>query len=102
LSGTYGQLLNYVTFASLLFYMVTIAGLFRLRITEPNTERPYRAFGYPLVPALYILCAGLFCFNLLYEPTTRGDVGKGLLIVLLGGVVYLVREQMAKKSAASA
>ena len=85
-SGTYGDLLNYATFASLLFYVVTIAGLFILRKREPEAERPYRAFGYPLVPALYVVCALAFCVNLLVmEPTSTG---LGLGIVALGAVVY--------------
>ena len=94
LSGKYGDLLNYVTFASLLFYIVTIAGLFILRKREPDAERPYRAFGYPVIPALYIVCALAFCANLLYN--SPGYAGAGLLIVLLGGVVYAVRTMMVK------
>lgn len=87
-SGTYGDLLNYATFASLLFYVVTIAGLFILRKREPNAERPYRAFGYPLVPALYIVCALGFCLNLLVNKPSF-TVGS-LVIVALGAVVYFV------------
>jgi APA family basic amino acid/polyamine antiporter len=88
LSGTYGALLNYVTFASLLFYIVTIAGLFRLRSKEPDAPRPYRAFGYPWLPAAYIICAALFCVNLLIR--TPVEAGAGLGIVLLGGLVYMI------------
>lgn len=85
-SGTYGDLLDYATFASLLFYVVTIAGIFILRKREPTVERPYRAFGYPLVPALYILCALGFCVNLLVN---KPDFTVGsLVIVALGAVVY--------------
>ena len=85
-SGTYGDLLDYATFASLLFYVVTIAGLFILRAREPDTERPYRALGYPVVPALYIVCALGFCVNLLvYKPAFT--VGS-LVIVALGAMVY--------------
>ena len=58
LSGSYSDLLDYVIFAVLLFYMLTVAGLFVLRRTRP-TERPYRAIGYPVLPALYMLVAGL-------------------------------------------
>lgn len=86
LSGTYGDLLDYCTFASLIFYMITIAGLFRLRQTEPNTERPYRAFGYPLVPALYIAATLVICVILLYTKTF--NTGMGLLIAGLGIPVY--------------
>jgi len=86
LSGSYGSLLNYCTFASLLFYIVTIAALFYLRKTEPNAPRPYKAFGYPIIPALYILIAGAICIDLLiYKPT---DTFLGLLIMSLGLPVY--------------
>ncbi|TAE33591.1 MAG: amino acid permease [Cytophagales bacterium] len=86
LSGRYGDLLDYCTFASLIFYMITIAGLFRLRQTEPNTERPYRAFGYPLVPALYVGATLLICVILLYTKTF--NTGMGLLIAGLGIPVF--------------
>ncbi|MFM6975480.1 MAG: APC family permease [Sphingobacteriaceae bacterium] len=86
LSGTYGDLLDYCTFSSLLFYMVTILGLFILRFTRPNAERPYKAFGYPVLPALYILIAGAICVDLLiYKPDT---CGRGLVIVLIGLPVF--------------
>lgn len=93
-SGTYGDLLDYATFASLLFYIVTIAGIFILRKREPDAERPYRAVGYPWVPALYIVCALAFCLNLLvFKPAfTIGS----LVIVGLGAVVYLVTMRSAK------
>jgi len=65
LSGTFGQLLDYCTFSSLLFYVITIIGLFILRYTRPDAERPYKAFGYPVLPALYILLAGAICVILL-------------------------------------
>lgn len=88
LSGTYGDLLDYCTFSSLLFYMVTIIGLFILRKTRPDADRPYKAFGYPVLPALYILIAGAICIDLLiYKPTT---CGRGLLIVLIGVPVYFL------------
>ncbi len=89
LSGRYGDLLNYVTFASLLFYIVTVLGLFKLRRTEPQAERPYRVWGYPWMPAIYVACAGLFCLNLLWAQP-RWTVS-GLLIVAIGGVVYWFR-----------
>ncbi len=87
-SGTYGDLLDYTTFASLLFYVVTITGIFILRKREPDTERPYRAFGYPLVPALYVICALAFCVNLLVMQPTFTTIGLG--IVALGAVVYFI------------
>lgn len=86
LSGTYGDLLDYVTFASLLFYVVTIAGIFILRKKEPDTPRPYKALLYPFLPLLYILLAGLICVILLITKTQ--NTGSGLLIVLLGVPVY--------------
>jgi basic amino acid/polyamine antiporter, APA family len=92
LSGKYGDLLNYVTFASLLFYVVTVLGLFRLRRTEPLAERPYRAFGYPLLPALYVAGALAFCANLLMQAPVQA--GTGLLIVALGAVVYALRAKV--------
>jgi APA family basic amino acid/polyamine antiporter len=88
LSGKYGDLLEYSTFASLIFYMLTIGGIFILRKKEPLAERPYRAFGYPIIPILYILITSLICIDLLiYKPTTAG---LGLVIVLLGIPVYFV------------
>jgi APA family basic amino acid/polyamine antiporter len=88
LSGTYNDLLNYVIFAVLVFYILTITGLFVLRRTEPNAERPYRAFGYPILPAIYIVMA-LFIdvVLLLYKPEYTWP---GLIIVLLGIPVYLI------------
>lgn len=86
LSGTYGDLLDYCTFTSLLFYIVTIGGLFILRRKEPEAERPYRAFGYPLVPALYIIAGTAICVILLMEKTF--NTGMGLLIAGLGVPVF--------------
>jgi len=88
LSGRYGDLLDYCTFASLCFYIVTIIGLFVLRRKEPDTERPYRAVGYPLVPALYIIAGLTICGILLYTKTF--NTGMGLLIAGLGVPVYLL------------
>jgi len=88
LSGSYGDLLEYSTFASLLFYLVTIAGLFVLRKKEPETPRPYKAWGYPLVPAIYILLTTLICIDLVYNKTL--NTGIGLVIVALGIPVYYV------------
>jgi basic amino acid/polyamine antiporter, APA family len=88
LSGSYGQLLDYVIFAVLVFYVLTIAGLFVLRRTRPDAVRPYRAFGYPVLPALYIVMALWICLVLLrYKPQYTWP---GLVLVLLGVPVYLV------------
>ncbi len=86
LTGRYGDLLDYVIFAVLLFYMLTIAGLVVLRRTRPDMERPYKAVGYPALPALYIAAAGLIeVLLLLYKPAYTWP---GLIIVLLGIPVY--------------
>jgi basic amino acid/polyamine antiporter, APA family len=82
----YSNLLDYVVFAALLFYVLTIAGIFVLRRRRPDAERPYKAFGYPLVPLLYIVAAtGIMVVLLLYETQTAG---MGMVIVLLGLPVY--------------
>ncbi len=86
LSGTYGDLLDYTVFASLLFYVITISGIFILRKREPEAERPYKVFGYPFLPALYIILALSICSILLYTKTAVA--GKGLLIVILGLPIY--------------
>ncbi len=86
LSGTYGDLLDYVVFAVLIFYVLTIAGLFILRKKRPDAERPYRAFGYPVIPALYIIIASLICIDLLFVRPNY--TWPGLVIVLLGIPVY--------------
>jgi APA family basic amino acid/polyamine antiporter len=92
-SGKFGDLLTYATFASLLFYILTIFGVFILRKREPNAERPYRAFGYPIVPALYILVTTAICITLLVYDTL--NTGLGLGIVALGIPVYYF--MMSKK-----
>ena len=82
----YSNLLDYVVFAALLFYVLTIVGIFVLRVRRPDAERPYRAFGYPLLPLLYIVAAsGIMGVLLLYETQTAG---MGMVIVLLGLPVY--------------
>lgn len=86
LSGKYGQLLDYVIFVVLIFYILTIAGIFRLRRTRPELPRPYKAFGYPVLPLLYIVSAATICLALLvYKPMYTWP---GLGIVLLGIPVY--------------
>jgi APA family basic amino acid/polyamine antiporter len=84
----YGDLLDYVVFAVLIFYVLTIYGLFVLRRTRPDAPRPYRAFGYPVVPALYIVLAVVIMLVLiLYKTQTTWP---GLVLVLLGVPVYLI------------
>lgn len=94
LSGSYGDLLDYATFASLLFYMVTIGGLFVLRKKEPDTPRPYKAFGYPVIPILYILLAGFICVDLLIFKTF--NTGMGVFIILIGIPVFYIFEKRKK------
>ncbi len=82
----YNNLLDYVISAALIFYILTIAGIFRLRSTRPDAERPYRALGYPVVPALYIAgAAAILLVLFVYRPATTWP---GLVIVLLGVPVY--------------
>lgn len=88
LSGTYGDLLDYTTFASLLFYIITISGIFVLRKKEPNTERPYKVLAYPILPILYIIAAASICLILLY--TKPQNTWSGLFIVLLGSPFYFI------------
>jgi basic amino acid/polyamine antiporter, APA family len=100
LSGSYGQLLDYIVFAVLVFYILTIAGLFWLRRTRPDAERPYRAIGYPVLPAIYILMA-LFIdvVLLLYKPQYTWP---GLIIVLIGIPVYFLWTRMLNRPATAA
>ena len=86
LSGTYGQLLDYVVFAVLIFYVLTISGIFVLRKNKPELERPYKAFGYPFIPAIYIILASLIMIILLiFKPIYTWP---GFIIVILGIPVY--------------
>ena len=88
ISGSYGQLLDYIIFAVLVFYVLTIVGLFVLRRTHPEAERPYKAVGYPILPAIYIVMALFIDVVLLrYKPQYTWP---GLLIVLLGIPVYYI------------
>jgi basic amino acid/polyamine antiporter, APA family len=100
-SGSYGQLLDYVVFAVLVFYILTIAGLFVLRYKQPNAERPYKAFGYPALPAIYIVMAVFIdAVLLLYKPQYTWP---GLIIVLLGIPVYYIwRSRPARQQASVA
>ena len=88
LTGTYNQLLDYVIFAVLLFYILTILGLFRLRRTRPDAPRPYRAWGYPFVPVLYIVLALFVEGALLMHRPARSLAGLG--IVAVGVPIYFV------------
>jgi APA family basic amino acid/polyamine antiporter len=96
LSGKYGDLLDMISFVVVLFYALTIIGIFILRKKRPELERPYKAFGYPLLPAIYILMAIAFCILLIwYKPVYAGW---GLGIVLLGIPLYYIAISSRKKS----
>jgi len=91
LSGTYGNLLDYVVFAVLIFYVMTILGIFILRVKRPDAERPYKAFGYPVIPAIYVIAATfIMVILLIYKPMYTWP---GLIIVLLGIPVYFLRKK---------
>ncbi len=91
ISGSYSQLLDYIIFAALCFYFLTILGLFVLRFKQPDAPRPYKAFGYPFLPALYLVMATGICAALLrYKPQFTWP---GLILVLLGIPVYFFWSQ---------
>ncbi len=99
LSGSYGQLLDYVIFAVLVFYILTIFGLFVLRRTRPEAPRPYKALGFPVLPGLYIVMATWICVVLLrYKPQYTWP---GLVLVLLGVPVYLIWQRSGRHSGTS-
>jgi len=86
LSGTYAQLLDFLVFAVVMFYILTILGLFLLRFQRPNMERPYRVLGYPVLPAIYLMLASLIEVQLLrYKPQYTWP---GLILILSGVPVY--------------
>jgi APA family basic amino acid/polyamine antiporter len=88
LSGKYGNLLDMISFVVVIFYVLTILGIFILRKKRPNAERPYKAFGYPVLPAIYILMGISFCLLLIkYKPQYTWP---GLIIVLIGIPIYFV------------
>ncbi|MBK8813920.1 MAG: amino acid permease [Acidobacteria bacterium] len=92
----YGTLLDYVVFAVLIFYVLTIIGLFVLRFKRPDADRPYKAFGYPLIPIIYVLAASVICLVLLfYKPQTSLP---GLVIVLTGVPVYFIWRSLSAKN----
>jgi APA family basic amino acid/polyamine antiporter len=94
LTGTYGQLLDYVIFAALIFYVATMIALFRLRKLKPDMPRPYKAFGYPVVPVLYILAAaGVALILLVAKPVYSVS---GLVVVLLGIPVFLLWDRSSR------
>jgi APA family basic amino acid/polyamine antiporter len=95
LSGSYSQLLDYVVFAVLIFYVLTIFAVFVLRRKRPEAERPYKAFGYPAIPAVYImLAATVMIILLIYKPAFTWP---GLIIVILGVPVYFIWRRLNKE-----
>ncbi len=95
LSGRYGQLLDMISFVVVIFYMLTIIGIFVLRKNRPDAERPYRAFGYPILPILYILMGTAFCILLIiYKPQFTWP---GLIITLLGIPLYYLAVRSKKQ-----
>jgi APA family basic amino acid/polyamine antiporter len=94
-SGSYSQLLDYIIFAVLVFYILTIVGLFVLRRTRPDAERPYKAVGYPVLPAIYIVMALFIDVVLLrYKPQFTWP---GLIVVLLGIPVYYAWSRRSRR-----
>ncbi|HEX3101640.1 MAG TPA: hypothetical protein VHQ01_07610, partial [Pyrinomonadaceae bacterium] len=97
--GTFGSLYNdlltYVISAELIFYILTIIGIFVLRAKQPDAERPYKAFGYPIVPALYVIGASIILVVLFVYQTTA--TWPGLLIVLTGVPVYFIWKSLGAK-----
>ncbi|MGI8617827.1 MAG: APC family permease [Gemmatimonadaceae bacterium] len=96
LTGTYSQLLDYVVFAALLFYVLTTVGLFVLRVKKPELERPYRAIGYPFLPAFYIALASSVCVILLIAEKTQTQALSGLVLVGLGIPVFYLWRRVAR------
>lgn len=97
LSGQYGNLLDFIIFTVLLFYILTIAGIFKLRQTKPEMPRPYKAFGYPFIPLLYILLASFICVVLLLYK--QEYTWPGLIIVLIGIPIYYYLNKRNTKNA---
>jgi APA family basic amino acid/polyamine antiporter len=95
--GILRQLLDYIICTELIFYILTIICLFVLRRTRPNAERPYKAIGYPVLPAIYILMAAWICIVLLrYKPQYTWP---GLVIVLLGVPVFMIWSRKSARPA---
>jgi APA family basic amino acid/polyamine antiporter len=91
LSGKYGDLLDMIAFVAVLFYALTVFGIFILRRKRPDLERPYKAFAYPVLPAIYILLAAIFCVALIIQKP--GYAGWGLAIVLVGIPIYYIAQK---------
>jgi APA family basic amino acid/polyamine antiporter len=94
LSGRYGDLLDMISFVVVIFYVLTIVGIYILRVKRPDAPRPYKAFGYPVLPAIYIIMGLAFCTLLIiYKPQYTWP---GLIIVLIGIPIYYISQRNAK------
>jgi APA family basic amino acid/polyamine antiporter len=91
----YNDLLTYVISAALIFYILAIAAVFVLRVKQPDAERPYKAVGYPLIPALYVIGAAVILVVLFVYQTTA--TWPGLLIVLTGVPVYFIWRKLSAR-----
>jgi APA family basic amino acid/polyamine antiporter len=97
MSGKYGQLLDMISFVVVIFYVMTIMGIFILRRKRPDIERPYKAFGYPFLPAIYIVMGISFCILLIiYKPQFTWP---GLIITLSGIPLYYIALYRNKSAA---
>jgi basic amino acid/polyamine antiporter, APA family len=96
-SGSYQQLFTYVMFASLLLHMLGAIALFRLRYTRPDAPRPYRVWGYPAVPAVFIVASAAFVMNTLVEQPRESLAGLGLLALGLPAYWYWTRSATSKE-----
>ncbi len=94
LSGKYGDLLDMISFVVVIFYVLTIIGIYTLRVKRPEAERPYKAFGYPVLPAIYVIMGLAFCTLLIiYKPQYTWP---GLIIVLIGIPIYYISQRNVK------
>jgi len=94
LSGRYGDLLDMISFVVVIFYVLTIVGIYILRVKRPDAPRPYKAFGYPVLPAIYIIMGLAFCTLLIiYKPQYTWP---GLIIVLIGITIYYISQRTVK------
>jgi APA family basic amino acid/polyamine antiporter len=96
LSGKYGDLLDMISFVVVIFYILTIFGIYILRVKRPAHERPYKAIGYPVLPAIYIVMGVAFCGLLIvYKP---GFTWPGLIIALIGVPIYYIRRSVSRRA----
>jgi APA family basic amino acid/polyamine antiporter len=96
LSGKYGDLLDMIAFVAVAFYALTVLGIFILRRKQPGLERPYKAFGFPVLPVIYIVLAVVFCVALIIQKPTYATWG--LIIVLAGIPLYYLAVARQKRT----